>query len=552
MLREKHEAIAKRMLGFSDDSEEVRTATAVTEKMLVEQGGFNLGKQARDGLIREIISQTTKPLRITVEQQIDRYSQLIKGGRGFYRKEVESIDQNEDLNQQQKENSRLKLRQDYIESKMVELVAKMRVVEYLTAVLSDPYALQHDIDSDQEIVFDPGFETGTVYDEQNKTWISNWNPDVHYGKGTGRFLSEPTIEGVRKGLERYFEMRQQVKELITGVDVRNPQAAQIILEKVFGKDAEKSKIKGGDVLVGPISVTIRIYDEDDYNKVSGVPGSGGVHLTGTGINLIKCWVSSGTVAHENGHSLNEILITNVKGAPSNRYDTLAEEAKIRGISDVELEKVFIKLVEDRIESTANQKLKFFVDEVVAYLLDNDKSPESVLSTLTQNKQYKYHQTGFEPDVELSFYLVQVYIRNFTKQNQSQVNNDLHRRLEELFYDFNLQIIKNLEGRYTDKWYREKQEEVVLALQKMKDSGLSLVETRALIAGVEPLKWMQVAESVERDYDVKSTKSPYAFAERKALDRDRINQRSQYQVEHKKYRFLEKALELLGEDLEKAV
>ena len=537
-----------RGVGLSEE-EEVQAAVAITKAVLETSVPVTDVLEDNPELKKLIKEKATEHEDSAVEgkvaEQEARYERFIQEGRSFYEKELQSIKQDKGLDEGQKKQRKLELEEEYKDSIVLEKLVKTEAVSMLLSSLIDPYVVSMHSTED-ELLYDPGLETGTSYDYESKTWRSHWDPDVHHRKGSERFLSPQTVEEIQRGLELYFQMRDNVLKVRNELREQNIQehdaeAARHLIEK-YSRDG--ISIQGrAEVLFGPVSVTFILHNKNDFAGFYGrdVEDVGGFHRSyssseqGVSEGIFNVVNASGwyctddsikkTIAHENEHSLNEILVRRkrsyrkVKDIIKKGFQLVRREMQskkdVTEVSEEVMEQAAKDIISDTAREFTGRGLKRFADEVLAYMLESERSAEKTFKTLTESDLYSYFKPervkddiarGMDwwgpdnPDREISHRSEDYSDGDGYDEHDSyylEFGPELFARFAEVFSRVRKE--KPSEEQLTSDNIRFMQQRIVLAVDSLLEEGLSKNEIRAILSGENPARWPRIAKKVTADY-----------------------------------------------------
>ncbi|NQV12828.1 MAG: hypothetical protein HQ530_00800 [Parcubacteria group bacterium] len=458
---------------------------------------------------------------------------------------LESIGRDESLDEDEKEKRKYRLKEEYKDSIVLEKLVKTEAVNSLLVNLMNPYNVTDHSTSD-ELIYDPGYETETTYSDSDKAWRSHWDPDVHHRKGSGKYLSPETVTEIQKGLELYFQMRDNVLEIkghLREQDTwqHDSKAAQAIIDKYFQKDV---RLQGrAEVLFGPVSVTCILYDkddlaemygEDDASEVGGFHHPYDIHSIYSHEGVVNMVRGGGyfrsaesvkrTIAHENEHSLNEILVKNrggyraISDIVKKGYQPVRQEMKEKGdaseVSEETIKKAVEKIAAETIGEATGRALKGFANETLAYMLNDERSADETFETLTESDLYAHHRAENLKDKVMNralgdgYYSLDKEIKLRAWEHTwlfppEKENNEYYLETgPELFARFSQTYVDmrdSIESDITTESVKQTQRGIVDAVDSLLKRGLEKNEIRALLSGESPTRWPRIVEKF-KGYD----------------------------------------------------
>lgn len=356
------------------------------------------------GLVDEFVKSSGEEIGALAKEREFLYIDLIqKGLDGFLELRTKIINDTE-LTAKEKEQKIKVMNDTYKRSQQVRQEARAQALDKLLCDFLNPYLWT--AQGGEIYNYDMGFETATTFDKQTNKYKSYWEPKVHFNKHLGKFLSPQDVIEIRKFIEGFFEQHHQVSSLVGKVQEKlrrkidtagyDPSAAEAILVEL---DRLPDGIKLGKytrVVTDSHAISI-ILNGHDYDSMHGteeeyLKSSGGVHFSGTVLNLIRDTSrTEKVIKHENEHALNDNLL-------GLHQTNLEEDAKWRislvestdESSEAELEKTFEQLVHDLLNSALGHENFFtrFADEVLANKLgNNDRTDKEILDVLNSSQLY---------------------------------------------------------------------------------------------------------------------------------------------------------------------
>jgi hypothetical protein len=522
------EQVATQVFG-EDMGADLKSAVEITQAILsdspelLENNRESLVKRNMSGMERQLVANATQEL----ELKQTRYEAFIKGGRRKLEEELQKVTTKEE---------KAWMKQEYKEAILLGVLVKMETIESLASNLLNPYAI-HETPQAGEMIYSPEFETATSYDHKTDTWKSNWSPEVHHSKLTGRFVSPKTTKEIQEGLELYFRMRNEVLTIKGKINKEDPEQAQKILDEILGK--ETAQVRGNArVIFNPVSITIVLEDEEDFHRLYGSNKAGGFHhsyqddlgFSRKGIlNIIQGGVFrsqsdiANTIAHEQEHSLNEIFVQNKDGYKDltdivqGGFMVLKEEHRQKGeLSDETIQRALEIIIEQTLHETCGRELRGFADEALAYMLNNRRSANKTLETLTTTDLYeclKPEELSYRSTVQALSRGLDLEFSGRNWEYNSSLKNDEHHKF---FFEYGPELFPRITKAYKEKRksispmvldkLKTFQREIVDAIAMLKRGKLTNDEIRALLAGENPTKWMKIATKVTRlkDYGSEDT------------------------------------------------
>lgn len=477
--RETAEQIAR---GLISDEEQKRSANEIAQAFLREITPAERDESVA-GIQKEIKKLSAQKRFQQVEEKRALYSELIQGGRAAYEARVTAIETSGELSPEAKEGQLAELSQDYHDSIILEKMMKMRAVDKILRAVMNPQSLQS------------SESYGTIYHEEQQRWISSWDPEQHHQAGSSQFIAPATINAIRSGLEDFFERNQQVRNLVEEAERWRGKKIQrndlTAAEYILRRNRNPNIFLGGDaeVIVGPISVTIVNHDDRDYADATGRQSdtSMGVHYHDSLVNNVRGGAYRGpaeiakTTAHENEHSLNEILHAQQTLSYQDKPEVsvFKREAETSGQISHETAELIQQLLATRLlfESVGLNQLGF-ADEVLAHSLGSERDADEVIQLLVESDAYSRFTVdarGMKASIKQK--MSRIFLNDFIyspdyDRLKEQLDELVDRLPDELVVDAIARVKRGM----------------AQALADLSRGGYTKNEIRALTAGENPCYW----------------------------------------------------------------
>ncbi|MCR4314152.1 MAG: hypothetical protein NUV84_02820 [Candidatus Uhrbacteria bacterium] len=313
------------------------------------------------------------------------------------------------------------------------------------------------------------------------------------------YLSSKTVAEIRAGLELFQSMKERYATM-------------------KGKDPKQLQAEGGsviengvvtDIIFGPISVTF-ILDGGEkeggfHQKFLFLPqrfigdpamsdGSGGFNVVYRATPNLAA-----VIAHENGHSLQEIFLKHRAGRSV--VDIWKEETRVNkgGLQEVDRQHTSLDLdhiLQRMLESMPVNFFDQFADEAMAHMLHNMKQNDSprefakqVFSKLTTSRNYwaitpdEMSRSGFISSIvdPLLTYADQETILPLSEQSDESLR-------VKSFCNY-------VEEHITLDIFFLKCSEITLSIADLLTAGFCAEEIMSIFAGESPLRWKKITDRI---------------------------------------------------------
>lgn len=469
-------------------------------------------------LVIEFLKFSQKEIDTLANEQEALYIDLIKRGMDGYLELRAQIMEDEEMSKDEKQKKTQGLERSFKSANELRQVVRVQALDSLLANFTNPYNWTTDEKyPNQEIIYSPMWETATnIVDYETGKYKSDWNPEVHFHKHLGKFLSESDANEIRKFIEGFFEQNFKVDSLSEKVRTKfdrkintgsyDPEAAEVILSELGKLPAGLKLGKYTRVVVGASSISI-ILSDSDYVSCRGdqenLRHSGGVHYGGTVLNLVKGeWLSQDTIRHENEHALNDILLGIHQADMKEEAMGLVASFELhKEYNKQELENIFKQVVHSMFETNFGGRffMTRFADEVLAYKLGDNSSNERVLDTLNHDKLYYYLNVTDENinaqygDISSQIDNCLTDVSNILIKSGKQQNSS-SRQVAEFLNSKDLDDIRPLIRIILNKDSVYKMREMVVEqVDRLIKARVKPEKIRALLSPNNPLKWRDIAD-----------------------------------------------------------
>ena len=485
---------------------DIEAAILITKRFIESYEGEEQGPARAEKILALVSAEIDQLCQERTQQALQEKERLlmflIKGGRSALDAQMLDLERSQ-LSINEKSRRKIRLFDDYIDARLLERMTAVEIKEQLIARLLNPFNtaayLARFTDSQQD---------------EKGNWISEFQPNSRLAG----FVSRQTIEEIRFGIQSALQIKQRISDLCTKYRRYDGKIdGQAMIKDLFEKE-----IKGGvEVIEGPISLTVVLYDENEYSKIHGetpATQSGGRHhryfphvtqrkygdqytdfeyyqKTGL-INIIKfSSYDSETISHENEHGLYEILLaTRGKKAPA--LETSCK--KLLSTSAPSRQRLLYEAVNEALFEADDRFIAGFANEAMAYVLNNEEDYrkvddiiESNFRRLTTSKLYEHLHLTPEKLTALQQSLLNE--EGIVRKNIDDLTHDEGQRkqIEDFLTAYEKKAIDDTSKDSIEKILRN----IIRAVAELKKAmPHNPNRIRAILAGQNPVRWPDITYS----------------------------------------------------------